>query len=177
MHSSQFSSYWSVDDYCAEIKRDIKTWHIMHAHILQTVMIRFWIDLCELQHWLICAAPSVWNLKLNLSNPGGVSSSDLWLPLWWSDSSSAASTVSSWWRLQPADSVHNLNPRPQPVLKSLHHLSSPPTPFCLFSPSLFCSPISLVHVVSRRQHTEFAESLVIITSLRASTYLLNKSDI
>lgn len=30
-------------------------------------------------------------------------------------------SMNIWWRLQPADNVHNLNPRPQLVLKRLHH--------------------------------------------------------
>lgn len=52
------------------------------------------------------------------------------LHLWSADDRSAESKVSSWWRLRPADSVHNLNHRPQPVLKCLHHhsLSSPSFP-------------------------------------------------
>lgn len=45
-----------------------------------------------------------------------------WIPHW-----CAASKVSSWPRLQPADNAHNLNPRLQPVLKCLHHLSAPPS--------------------------------------------------
>lgn len=55
--------------------------------------------------------------------------------------------MNSWWRLQPADNVHNLNPRPQLVLKRLHHrfLCTPPSPHphphCLH-PWLLHTPLS-----------------------------------